>query len=44
MSDEIKRLKAEIERKDVLIRDLRLRLKEFELERMNRGRIKYGYK
>ncbi len=44
MSDEIKRLKVEIERKDVLIRDLRLRLKEFELERMNRGRIKNGYK
>ena len=46
--DEIKKLKLEIERKDVLIRDLRRRLKEFEFERINRnkaeGRISYGYK
>jgi len=33
---ELQKLKISIERKDVLIRGLRLRLKEFELERLNR--------
>ena len=45
--DEIKKLKLEIERKDVLIRELRRRLKEFEFERINRnkrGLIANGYK
>ena len=45
---ELQKLKISIERKDVLIRGLRLRLKEFEFEHINRnkaeGRVRYGHK
>jgi len=44
--DEIKKLKLEIERKDVLIRELRNTLRELSEERLlrsKRGLIKNGY-